>query len=104
MVIRNNRFTGYGDLALYLVSWSQGGLVLGNNFSTEEFGSAVAYLTPSTKDWTFVGGNLGDNVINYGTNNIFTGFNVNQSEAPFGQTIVDNLEATKDALRELKKH
>jgi hypothetical protein len=104
LVIRNNKFSGPGDLGLYLVNWSQGGLVLGNNFSTAEFGTAVAYLTPSTKDWTFVGGNLGDKVINYGTNNIFTGYNVNQSEAPFGQTIVDNLQATKEALRDLKKH
>jgi hypothetical protein len=103
VVIRNNKLTGYGDLALYLVNWSQGGLVLGNNFSTAVLGTAVAYLTASTRDWTFVGGNADGQVINYGTNNIFTGFNVNQSEAPFGQTIVDNLQATKEALKELKK-
>jgi len=104
IVIRNNKFIGPGDLALYLVNWSQGGLVLGNNFSTAEFGTAVAYLTPSAINWTFVGGNIADKVIDLGSNNIFTGFNVNNSEAPFGQTIVDNMQATKDALRELKKH
>lgn len=104
MVIRNNRFCGQGDIAMYLVNWSQNGLVLGNNFSTAELGTAVAYLTASTRDWTFVGGNIADKVINYGTNNIFTGFNVNQSETPFGQTIVDNLELTREVLRELKKH
>ncbi len=104
MVIRNNRFTGYGDFALRLVNYSKGGLVLGNNFSTAEFKSAVAYLTPSTSNWTFVGGNLADKVMDYGTNNIFTGFSVNNSEAPFGETIVDNLDFVKEALRDLKGH
>ncbi|MDF1559108.1 MAG: hypothetical protein P1P83_02760 [Bacteroidales bacterium] len=104
LVIRNNNFRGPGDLGFYLVNWSQGGLVLGNNFSTAEFGTAVAYLTASGINWTFVGGDIADKVIDLGSNNIYTGFNVNNSEAPFGQTIVDNLEATKDALRELKKH
>jgi hypothetical protein len=102
-IIRNNKLTGYGDLALYLVNWSQGGLVMGNNISTAVLGTGVAYLTASTKDWTFIGGNADGQVINYGTNNLFTGFNVNQSDEPFGQTIVDNLQATKEVLKELKK-
>jgi len=101
IVIRNNRFTGHGDLALYLVNYSQNGLVLGNNFSTVELETGVAYLTASTKDWTFVGGNIADQVLNYGTNNIFTGFSVNQSEAPFGQTIVDNLTEMRGAIKSL---
>ncbi len=103
-VIRNNRFTGYGDLALYLVNWSKGGLVLGNSFSSAQLGTAVAYLTPSTSDWTFVGGNIADQVIDLGTNNIITGFSVNYSEAPFGQTIVDNLQLTKEAIHEMKNN
>ena len=103
-VIRNNRFSGHGDLALYLVNYSRNGLVLGNNFSSAEFGTAVAYLTASTRDWTFVGGNIADQVINFGTNNLITGFSVNNAEAPFGQAIVDNLNDTKEALRDLKKH
>lgn len=104
IVIRNNKLTGYGDLALYLVNWSQGGLVMGNNFSTAVLGTGVAYLTASTKDWTFIGGNADGLVINYGTNNLFAGFSVSKSDVPFGQTIVDNLQATKDALKELKNH
>ncbi|NLE35837.1 MAG: hypothetical protein GX622_12090 [Bacteroidales bacterium] len=104
MVIRNNKFCGHGYRALHLVTYSSNGLVLGNNFTNAEMDNAVAYLSASTKDWTFVGGNLGEMVINYGTNNIFTGYNVNQSEAPFGQTIVDNLQATKEALLKLKMH
>jgi len=101
VIIRNNRFTGHGDLALYLVNYSQNGLVLGNNFSTAELETGVAYLTASTKDWTFVGGNIADQVINYGTNNIITGFRVNNSEAPFGQTIVDNLTEMRGAIKSL---
>ncbi|MCB0801424.1 MAG: hypothetical protein KDB91_13050, partial [Bacteroidales bacterium] len=79
MVIRNNKFCGHGYRALHLVTYSSNGLVLGNNFTNAEMDNAVAYLSASTKDWTFVGGNLGEMVINYGTNNIFTGYNVNQS-------------------------
>ncbi len=101
VVIRNNRFTGHGDLALFLVNYSQNGLVLGNNFSTAELETGVAYLTASTKNWTFVGGNISDQVINYGINNIITGFSVNNSEAPFGQTIVDNLTEMRGAIKSL---
>jgi hypothetical protein len=72
MVIRNNKFTGHGGWALYLVNYSQGGLVLGNNFSTAEFENGVAYLSDNTSDWTFVGGNFKDKVTDLGTNNVFT--------------------------------
>jgi hypothetical protein len=76
---------------------------MGNNISTAVLGTGVALLSASTRDWTFVGGNADGQVINYGTNNLFTGFKVNHSETPFGQTIVDNLQETKEALKELKK-
>jgi hypothetical protein len=91
VVIRNNRFTGMGDLALYIVNWSQGGLVLGNNFSTALLGTGVAYLTASTSNWTFVGGNFTDRVINLGVNNVFTGMNVSTSDVPLGRTISEKL-------------
>jgi hypothetical protein len=103
MVIRNNQFSGYGDMALVLTT-SENGLILGNNFSTAEFSSAAVYLMSTTKDWTVVGGSIADQVIDLGTNNIITGFNVNNSEAPFGQSIVDNLKTMKEAMHELKGH
>jgi hypothetical protein len=102
VVIRNNQFRGYGDLGLYLVNYSENGLVLGNNFSTATWGTGVAYLTASTRNWTFVGGDLGESIINAGTKNLITGFNVNQSEVPFGETIVDNMQDIKDVLKSLK--
>jgi len=103
MVIRNNKFNGYGDMALVLTT-SENGLILGNNFSTAEFSSAAVYLTSTTKDCTVVGGSIADQVIDMGTNNIITGFNVNNTEAPFGQSIVDNLKTMKEAMHELKGH
>jgi hypothetical protein len=103
MVIRNNRFSGYGDIALVLTT-SENGLILGNNFSTAELASAAIYLMSTTKEWTVVGGSIADQVIDMGTNNIITGFNVNHSEAPFGRTIVDNLKTMKEAMQELKSH
>jgi len=100
MVIRNNKFRGQGDQALYFVNYSEGGLVLGNNFSKAELNTCV-YLSESTKNWTIVGGDLGESVTNLGTNNIITGMNVNTSDVPLGQTIVDNLETMKEALHNM---
>ena len=98
-VIRNNKFSGYGDLALYLVTYSENGLVLGNNFSTAQLNTGAAFLSASAKNWTFVGGNIGDMVIDNGINNLITGMNVSNSEIPFGKTIVDNLEEIKAGMR-----
>jgi hypothetical protein len=39
-----------------------------------------------------------------GTDNLITGFNVNTSEEPFGQTIVDNLGEMRAVIKELKGH
>ncbi len=33
MVIRNNKFSGNGDMAIVLANYSENGLILGNNFS-----------------------------------------------------------------------
>jgi hypothetical protein len=77
--------------ALYLVNYSQGGLVLGNNFSTAEFENGVAYLNESTSDWTFVGGNFKDKVTDLGTNNVFTGMNVSTSDVPLGQSVSEKI-------------
>jgi len=101
-VIRNNQFSGHGDRALHVINYSKNGLVLGNNFSKATWESGVAFLSASTKNWTFVGGNLGETATNLGTNNIFTGFNVSQSEDPLGQTIVDNLQDIKEIIKSLK--
>jgi hypothetical protein len=91
MVIRNNRFSGHGDLALWIVNYSKNGLGLGNNFSTARFETGVAYLTPSTSNWTFVGGRFKDKVIDLGVNNVFTGMNVSDSDIPLGRSISESL-------------
>lgn len=99
MVVRNNKFTGHGDLALYLAYSSQGGLVLGNNFSTAEFETGVAKLDQSTSDWTFVGGNFTDKVIDLGTNNVFTGMNVSTSDVPLGQSVSEKIVPMNHLLK-----
>lgn len=91
MVIRNNKFSGYGYQALYLTLLSEGGLVLGNNFSTAQFYSAAIFLDANTSNWTVVGGNIKDRVINLGMNNVITGMNVNTSDGPLGQRISEKL-------------
>jgi len=91
MVIRNNRFSGYGDLSLLLANYSKNGLFLGNNFATATHETALAYLYPSVHNWTFVGGNYKDKVIDLGVNNIFTGINVSTSPQPLGRSISEKL-------------
>lgn len=96
MVIRNNKFSGHGDLAIYCDSpygyvYNEDGLILGNNFSTAELGTGSLYLSPDTRNWTVVGGNNKELVINSGINNIITGVNVSTSDTPLGRTISDKL-------------
>ena len=55
-----------------------------------------------TWDWTIVGGNLGESVLDYGENNIIAGFNNNTSKVSIGQIIVDNLEEMRGPLYDPK--
>lgn len=91
MVIRNNKFSGYGYQALFLTLFSEGGLVLGNNFSTAEFYSAAVFLEENTSNWTVVGGKIKDRVINLGVNNVITGMNVSTSDEPLGRSISEKI-------------
>ena len=106
-VIRNNKFTGEAEYGVRIFSqWPDGliaenGLLLGNNFSNSKYSLTTVLLGNGTRDWTIVGGNLGELVWDFGENNIITGFNNNTSEAPLGQAIVDNLEEMKNALKNL---
>jgi hypothetical protein len=56
---------------------------------------------PGTLNWTIVGGNLGESVLDFGENNMISGFNNNTSEVPFGQTTVDNLKEIRGPLHDL---
>ena len=106
-VIRNNSFKGSGSYGVrilgapYAYGENENGLMLGNNFSNSSYSVATVYLNAQARDWTIVGGNLGEDVIDQGTNNIITGFNNNTSEVPTGQTIVDNLEEMRKTLKNM---
>ena len=111
-IIRNNRFTGSGTYGIFLSaeSWltaiNENGLILGNNFSDAAFSVATIMVYRRTRNWTIVGGGIGENVmirkddINPNSNILVTGMNVNTSEVPPGQTIVDNLEEMRDAFHD----
>jgi len=109
-VIRNNKFTGTADFGVRLFSqWpggvlSENGLLLGNNFDNSEYSLTTVLLGNGTKNWTIVGGDLGELIWDFGENNIITGFNNQTSEVPIGQTIVDNLENIKNHKKYLKGH
>lgn len=107
MVIRNNRFAGTGLWGVRIFRaasvFNENGLMLGNNFSNTSYSNATVLLDLGTRNWTIVGGNLGESVVNYGENNIITGFSVNYSEAPFGETIVDNLTEMREAMKSLRE-
>ena len=91
MVIRNNKFSGYGNVGIYLSSCNVDGLALGNNISTAEFSQCAIYLGKTTKNWTIVGGNTKGNVINEGIDNIITGINVSTSDISLGERISETL-------------
>jgi len=102
-VMRNNKFTGHSYSA-GIYSWrSDNGLLLGNNFSTAVFESGLSVVLNYSNNWTIVGGNLGETVVDNGENNLISGFNNMGSDVPFGQTIVDNLKEKKRPMYDLKK-
>lgn len=108
MVIRNNKFSGTSSWGVRVISgspypWNENGLLLGNNFSNLECENAVVFFNNMSRNWTVVGGDIGEQVIDQGINNKINGFNVNHTEAPFGQSIVDNLEAMREAKQYFKK-
>jgi len=106
MVIRNNQLSGNGQYGVMIratnsSAYNENGLMLGNNLSNTTFSVASVWLSALSRNWTIVGGNLGETIkddTNGAGNHIITGFNVNTSEVPPGQTIVDNLEEMRDAL------
>jgi hypothetical protein len=104
-IFRNNKFTGIGKNGVYIfrqrTAFNENGLLLGNNFSNTNYADATVILNVGTRNWTIVGGNLGESVLDYGENNIISGFTNNTSDAPFGQTIVDNLEEIRGPLHDL---
>jgi hypothetical protein len=103
-VIRNNKFTGTGAMGFYADAlngmgyWSENCLFMGNNFSTAAFSDNSIWLGPFTRNFTVIGGNNKDRLQNNGTNNVITGFNVNTSPYPVGQTIVDNLNKKREEM------
>jgi hypothetical protein len=106
MVIRNNRFSGNGSYGVRILTfapvYNENGLMLGNNFSNATYSVTTVLLDAGSRNWTIVGGDLGERIINLGENNIINGFNNNTSEVPPGQTIVDNLEEMREAVHDLK--
>ncbi len=87
MVIRNNKMSGYAYDGIVLDLYSAEGLILGNNFSAAEYYRSSVLLVANTHGWTVVGGNVADNVLNMGTDNIITGFNVSTTDEPLGSRI-----------------
>ena len=109
MVIRNNKFIGSGSFGVRVMRgpssvFNENGLMLGNNFSSTIYSVTTVLLNNGSRNWTIVGGNLGERVNNLGDNNLITGFNVNSFEGEFGQTIVDNLGEMREAIKTLKGH
>lgn len=98
MVIRNNKFTGHGDLAMYHY-YSTDGLILGNNLSNVTLGLGAVYFAPTTSNWNVVGGDIGSQVINYGVNNVITGMNVSSSETPMGRSVSDKLKTMNHLMK-----
>ena len=100
MVIRNNKFTGSGSYGVRVMSTApvnnENGLMLGNNFSNSAYSVTTVLLNPGSRNWTIIGGNLGERITDLGENNFINGMNLNTSEVPAGPTIVDKLEEMRE--------
>lgn len=106
-VFRNNKFTGTANNGLYLDGQNsittENGLMLGNNFSNATYKQATVILQPATRSWTVVGGNLGESILDYGIDNVITGFNNNNLDVPLGKIISDLITETNMTVHDLKK-
>ena len=104
-VIRNNKFIGNGFIGVrvtpsgYADVPAENGLIVGNNFDNATFSRAAIVFNKYTKNWTVIGGSMGGSVINLGTNNIISGINVQTSPDPLGQTITDNFQLIREAMK-----
>jgi hypothetical protein len=111
-VIRNNQFRGSSTTAGvriggYIVNkvkiYNENGLLLGNNFSNFTPSTPTSYsviLNVPTRNWSIVGGDVGESIRNLGENNLITGMNIDTSEVPLGQTITDNLEDMREGMKD----
>lgn len=107
MVIRNNKFEGNGQYGVRIMGptpypFNENGLMLGNNFSNSTFSVASVLLDNRTNNWTIVGGDLGETVVdmtNGAGGHLITGMNVNTSDVPLGHTITDNLEEMREGMK-----
>jgi len=102
-VIRNNNFSGNGLYGCASGGCASGGytensLYLGNNFSNATFSVTSIFLNPRSRNCTIIGGSVGDNITDLGVNNRITGMNINNSDTPPGQSIVDNLHWIKEEM------
>ena len=112
-VFRNNTFRGALNNGITLGGvpadmdnglpevFGEDGLLLGNNFSNASFQNETVFLNSFTRDWTIMGGHIGNNVVDMGENNLITGMNINSSDMPPGQTFVDNLQEMKGPMHSM---
>ncbi len=63
---------------------------------------STIFLDEGNRNWTIVGGNIGLDVIDNGENSLITVMNVNISDIPPGQAIVDNLRNIIELLHDLE--
>lgn len=99
----NNKFSGYGDIALVFTT-SEGGLILGNNFSDAEFATAAIYLYPTTSDFTMAGIIPDGSVIDLGINNKIVDMKGNHQDKRFNHRFDGNHQEVQLDHRFDNKH
>ena len=107
-IIRNNKFTGNAAKGILLLGegdvYNENGLILGNNFSNAIYSVATVHFGVNTRNWTIVGGNLGESVLDEGENNRITGCKNNTRGVALGKTIVDSPDLMRLPMHDLKGH
>ena len=99
--VTNNRITGRGVAGIWVEPFGTPAtdwLLLGNNLSAFDAEMAGIYLGPGTSNCTVIGGDLKENVLDEGTDNILVGIN-NQNGNPPGPALHDALEQKRETIK-----
>ncbi|MGK7397401.1 MAG: right-handed parallel beta-helix repeat-containing protein [Candidatus Cyclobacteriaceae bacterium M3_2C_046] len=99
MVIKNNKLSGSGADGIYIMRQkdvsTENGLITENTFSQTSYTGATVHLDYGSRNWTVLGKNQGETVIDKGENNTITGFDLLNISMRAGQNPTENLDTQR---------
>ncbi len=108
MLISGNKFSGSGSYGVRIMSnlpvYNEKGLMLGNSFQNTDYSIATVLLAPETRNWTLIGSNLGEGVIDEGENNLIKNMVLRQHKWDSGMLTNDDLSGIPVRRDQLKSN